>query len=57
MKLINLKDIPLVTVSHDPQILKQVMINTGVIPGLTKVPLILLILVVLKLFFLKRGKL
>ena len=36
MKLINLKDVPLTNVSHDPQILKQVMINTGMIPGLTK---------------------
>ena len=36
MKLVNLKEIPLVPVSHDPQILKQVIIGTGMIPGLTK---------------------
>ncbi len=36
MKFINLKDIPLVPVSHDPQILKQVIIYTGVIPRLNK---------------------
>lgn len=36
MKLIDLKDIPLVPVSHDPQILKQVIIDTGVIPKLNK---------------------
>lgn len=36
MKLINLKDIPLVSVSHDPQILKQVIIDTGAVPRLNK---------------------
>jgi len=36
MKLIELKDIPLEPVSHDPQILKQVMIDIGVVPRLTK---------------------
>jgi len=36
MKLINLKDIPLEPVSHDPQILKQVIINEGVVPRLRK---------------------
>ncbi len=36
MKAINLKDIPLVPVSHDPQILKQVMIDKGIIPRLDK---------------------
>ena len=36
MKLIELKDIPLEPVSHDPQILKQVMIDKGVVPRLTK---------------------
>jgi quercetin dioxygenase-like cupin family protein len=35
MKLIELKDIPLEPVSHDPQILKQVMIDIGVVPRLT----------------------
>ena len=36
MKLIELKDIPLKPVSHDPQILKQVMIEEGVVPRLAK---------------------
>ncbi len=36
MKLIKLEETPSVPVSHDPQIEKQVMIEPGVIPGLTK---------------------
>lgn len=36
MKLINLTDTPLEPVSHDPQILKQVMVDRGVVPKLTK---------------------
>ena len=35
MKLINLKDISSEPVSHDPEILKQVMIGAGAIPNLS----------------------